>query len=632
MINAYTIGINLAVTNNVGQAVGQINAALSGLNNQVNQISRQMRSLQHIMSGHQMMRAGERILGGLGEQIKAGADLNTEFTRTLMLGGEIAKHAADMRRDSMAWAKDFPSANPASLFRTERELTPQVGYEEAKALTPRLAMLGANLAFMSGKPGGEHDALDAYKTLEAVGGLYDEKSGKFDEARFTRYTDALNATLLTSGGLTSVADMRTAARQAGPSIIGMPAEALFPFLSTLGIQMGHPRAGTASMSFAQQMSGGVMTRRTVEGMEKAKLLSHDEYTVGKGGSVVVKDEARQRLAAETADPLKFATEKLLPATQGMSNTDTMALVMGMFGRQTTQRLITDLLRNNPQFWREREVAADQQKTMGLEGAYKTMNNGSVTANMHNAEEAWKGFQQAVTDACAPEIVLGLHGLTDAVHWLAETAGKPENKQTVIYLTALTGAVGTLMTVVGGARVALGTLGMFRLGSAIGFLVRIPWLVVSVGARALATGIMAIADIAGLAALGGTLSAIGAALAVVIGAVKGFSMSPEASKEAEKRLQGLGAERRSTAPSNMVPQDMPPGFNPVTGEKINYNGAASGGRQELHVRISGSVPVMADGRVIGHVAGERMAAMLTAPPRGSLLPDPSIAPMWGAQNA
>lgn len=182
--------------------------------------------------------------------------------------------------------------------------------------------------------------------------------------------------------------------------------------------MGGPRAGTALMSAAQQFLGGTTTQRTAKAAQKYGLVG--DYDVGRGGQVQFRDGSLNTpfIKALREDPLeamKIAQKALYDA--GKKNVEEQVPELyKIFGRQTTQRMMHDLLRNMPQIEAERKRL---KGAMGTGDADATANEQDISKNIHNLSAAWKDFQATLGNS--PMVVSALQSITGAIKGMTDWA-------------------------------------------------------------------------------------------------------------------------------------------------------------------------------------------------------------------
>jgi hypothetical protein len=201
------------------------------------------------------------------------------------------------------------------------------------------------------------------------------------------------------------------------------------------------------MSAAQQFLGGTTTQRTAEAAHKYGLVG--DYDVRRGGKVVFRDGSLNTdfIKAMRNDPLeamKIAQSAL--AKKGLANVeDQVPELYKIFGRQTTQRMFHDLLRNMPQIESER---VRLKGAMGIQSADKTANEEDYSKVLHNLSAAWKDFNATIGQSEAAIRIMT--SLTNALKGL--TTWAQENPGLASTIGQGLAAIAAGLTVMGGVAV------------------------------------------------------------------------------------------------------------------------------------------------------------------------------------
>lgn len=452
------------------------------------------------------MWAGRDGLRSIWDIVRGAEELNRELNRTKMLGGDFAATLDQQRALAFQITRTVPTSLPAENARLMRELGTQMGGpQEAMKIAPLAAQFGWVLEQFTGKPSddGMKNAIRAIVDRGAVFSTGVDGKEHIDPTKFQSEMNAVYRAIVLSGGLLTPQNLLQMVRQAGPSARLMDQNTFYTQMTEAAIAMGASRAGTASMSMFQQLAGGTMTRRTVEEMQRVGLISADEWRAAKGGGghIVVTPEATRRLAALASDPLKMVEETLMPKFKqmGMSSQDMLVEVFRLFGQRTTQRLVADLMNNQPQFARLRGMFGDVST---IPQAYKELQGADLSTNIRDLSAAWGGLMAALGTAATPQAISLLKDLTAGVKEL--TTLSLQHPRLAAFMLDIAG-IGSAVLVIGGAaavaRVALGgfagVLGLFGPGGAA------------------AVGLETLTGAAGLPALGVALGGLAGPLAAVI---------------------------------------------------------------------------------------------------------------------
>lgn len=202
------------------------------------------------------------------------------------------------------------------------------------------------------------------------------------------------------------------------------------------------------------------TRNATE-LERLGILGAGEWHKGGGGGIVLSPEARKRLGTSLSNPLAFVTQTLLPAMEKAGITDVddqIREVYSIFGRQTSQREIADIIRNKGQIALE---LSRLEKGQGLEGQLKTANDTDVTQNIRNLQVAWDNLLYSLSNS--ETVISVLKALTDGIRSLDSFSRT--NPEIIKQLGLGLGILGAFLLGAGGVAIiaALGPAGWFVLG-------------------------------------------------------------------------------------------------------------------------------------------------------------------------
>jgi hypothetical protein len=388
--------------------------------------------------------------------------------------------------------------------------------------------------------------------------------------------------------------------------------------------MGGSKYGTASMGLYQQIVGGTMTKKVAEHLTEAGFMTRDEWTSGKSGGVVVSPKVAARNEELMTDPVAWLEtgkgHDFITRFAAQNNETALMAIMQLFGRQTTQRLVTDVTTNKPQYDRARAMypeIADGQK------GYAELQANDFETNTTALSASFKTFMEALGDAGIPTAIGILHSLTDGIHFFTDVVVAHPTIATILMdfagglaaITALSGTILVVTTALGpfaaGIRLVVGALSAAEVATA------------ATGATALAGGIGAIAS-----AIVAAVSLIAAPLAIVAG---WYELTKNLPPLQAPKPGGFREQHGGDVPG-MVPQD---GFG-VDGRPVSppTKGEDAGPirRQSYHLpadqtprMIQVHTDVNIDGRKVGRIVSEHQADMASRPTRGPNGFDPTLTP-------
>jgi len=631
VIDVFQVGVRIAMSSNGTQVIGVLLRDMA----KVEASAVSIRTKLGLVGGAIAALGGAAVLKGLWDIIEASKDLNKELEKTKLLGGDFAKNLPQTRANAFEISRNVPTTTASEAVRAQREVSMTLGDPEiAEKVTPDVLKAAYAAARYTGeKP--EEMIKNMLRTADARGQIYSMGAdGKehIDAAKLVKELNAEVKGLELAGGLLKSNDVLNAVRQGGPAMKGQETSAFITGLIETAMAMGGSKTGTAEMGLYQQIIGGTMTKKIAENLTSAGFMTRDEWKSGKSGGVVVSPKVAARNHDMMEDPVAWLEtgkghDVLTRYAQQNGLTIGMA-IMQLFGRQTTQRLVSDVTSNAPQYERARKLypqianAGDQ---------YKELQDHDFETNTAALSAAFKTLMEALGDAGIPTAIGILHSLTDGIHFLTDVVVAHPTIASDLMLfagglaavTALSGSILVVTTALGpfaaGIRLLVGALSAAEVATA------------ATSATTLATGITTVsaAIVAGVAAIAGLAATI--AIIAKIG-------SDYETPENRARLEHLRKDRGNGSPTDMTPQD---GFGPdgrpiarpqsyrapAEGEAkpigASYHLPGDGGARPIQVHSE----IKLDGRTVGRAVTNHQADMASRPQRGPTGYDPSLTPSF-----
>lgn len=623
MIEAYKVGVSIIVTSNVSTILRAINGDVAALDTR-------FRTLKGVIQGALLFEAGKGLLHGLTRITKQAEDLNAAMVRMKALGGEFASDAGSalVMQTAAATQREVPTSVLSKTVDTEREVGSVIGLDKAISITPEL-MKFQEVAKRSGVRVSDADLLAYIRTVDLRGQSY--TNGQFDPAKFVKELGyALNASIL-SGGLFNATAELAYTRQAGPAGRYQTPEAFYGAGAEVAMGMGGARTGTAEMSLFQQFLGGMMTTRAAVEMQRMGLFHEGDWKAERGGRIVVSPEATKRFAGIQTDPEAWIEKTLVPIFEKshLSAQDAMAELFRLFGRQTTQRFVSDVMNNAPQVARGREFF----KTMpDVDKNYAMLMSTSLKANLDALTASWTSLEQALGGPATKDVITVLQTLTSGINALDQVVlAHPEvGRGLTDFGWALTGVLFL------GSALKFGTLALSGFSPVLRLFLATagsgPVLAAGRGLAAVGIGLADIAGVTGVATLGGSLAAIGGGLTAIIAPAAALFalLKVGAAHETEATRQALENLRKGnpiTPPSQMQLHD---GFD-AEGRPIHKQ-AYHAPMPSAHVlQIKLDEPLTVDGRVLTRLVSEGQARYMTLPPSGTSRFDTRMSPLAPGQQ-
>lgn len=533
---------------------------------------------------------GWEIGKGLWAATKHAEALNHELIK-LKIGAGL-NDAQTKEAEVMAFqtSRDVKGTSSHENIKMKRELFGVFSdMGEASRLTPIVA-LGSQVVRNFTDKTGVDLAQVAMKTLELRGHM--TKDGKVDEEEFKHEFSAMVRSIVASEGLVDPAKLYMATKQAGPAARAMNSDEFWGKFPAIINALGAGPSGTAMMSLFSQLVGHVIAgKRVAIAEERAGMLTHGKWRVGKGGKVEMDQDATPDQAGFMDHPLTWIHDKI-EKMKGQKDAhgkpiDQVGIIQEIFqlsSRATSARLISDIYANWPVIQAEE---ARFKRMPSPEAMKKEQDDKDLSINIHNLTEAWNNFLTALGGPGIPVAISVMHGMTDALNYLQRLIVEhPEAAKDLFYLAGGISA----MTVLGGGIT----------------LFMVAWSPFVFGVKMLigtASGVATAAT--GLVSLAGGLRAIGLFFTGPIGAaLMALSiMKPSATNVGEENTPGY-ADRFGKKDPNVLP--LPPKGNDGTGKR--------------------SGDVYLDGKKVGMIIMDHTANSLSRAPTGRSGADMRISPM------
>jgi len=256
------------------------------------------------------------------------------------------------------------------------------------------------------------ELVKSLRGAEMMGFITDKETGQVSAAKLKEFLSLTERMTQMTHGIVNPATILGLAQQGGPALMQLNDEGLMTLLM-VSQMMGGGRAGTAMMSLYQQLGGGVMYGRTAEELEKLGLLKPEEWKF-EHGKVVVTPEASMRMTKQMGkDPMEWAKNVVLPAmaAKGITTPEEINVeLFKMLQRQTTERMVADIIRNMKQMESEKgriRSAAGVEEGLALEQADIPQAQTNISAALHNLNLALVGDGK--------NIAHGLNQLADVIN-------------------------------------------------------------------------------------------------------------------------------------------------------------------------------------------------------------------------
>jgi hypothetical protein len=554
---AYKIAVHLGFTSNGPGLLTALGARLFDVESKVKSLTGSFNRMHLAMYGGLSLLAGGAFIKGIEAVVNKTKDLSNELVKLERLGGAIGTAAAsgELTKRAFDIAQRVPM-NVVDLLKIPGATYSIVGQKASMDIWEEMAKFGTVMQSQNGFSGDVGSELQKLlRAAELSGRLTDPVTHEADIGHLRHFLDLAARIVGATHGMVNPSTMLGMAQQGGFALRGLSDEGFYT-QAILAQAMGGPRSGTALLSLWQQMAGGVMFKRSAEGLQDIGMLGKDEWRTDHG-RVILGDTASKRLTAMIGkDPLDFASNMIDKLKEhGISDPeDQMRKIMRALGRQTTQRYTAEEVTNFHQMIAER---GRLRGGLGAGESFGTIMNKDVSANLKAMHEAWNNLLYAIAGPNSENTVKILQNITNALKSLTDTINQmnPDTLRNIatgfgIFATALVGAGAVALIA------ALGPAG---------------WLVAGIGSL-----------VAAFVAAQGPLTA---AFNAIIGAIKAFVSGIAGLKN---MIPFLGGGATKGTEGGMAPGMEQPGYDPF--HKSNYfapaGGKGSGGILHANIHIDG----------------------------------------------
>lgn len=448
-MDTYTIEVLINAGGNIAQVLTALAGQFTGIHTRVNQLNNHLREMGLLIGGIGATMAGAGILRGMVSLVEHTKDLSHELVQIQKLGLDAQQFSAVQQA-----AKDVSSRIPGVTQKDALEAYGVsysiFGHDNALKLMEPLEKFSQVIGNTTGKfDTSMGDLMKIVRSADLIGAFTDHVTHQVDTSKLQQYLGDTSKIMLATHGMVSPQVLLGLAQQGGPALSHVNQEG-FIHAALMAQMMGGPRAGTSLMSLFSQFSGGKMTLPTAQHLEEIGLLQKGDYAKA-GVGVKVNDEVLKRWNSVISnDPLKLVTDLLEPAmkSKGLSEEDQTRKIWEIMGRQTTQRLVFDMMRNMGQ------IQGETGRIMGamdIDPSKDLANAKDLEQAVHNLDTAWKNFMYSLGGPEGQGVALGLNKLTAGLQGLADFF----NAHPKLADAAFTGAISVGLGLIGGGVVAIG---------------------------------------------------------------------------------------------------------------------------------------------------------------------------------
>lgn len=446
-MDSYRIGVSILLANGVSPVLAVIGKDLLGLKTSIGAIERDFAGWGTAIAGVGLILGGATVLGAVTKLAEKAADFQDAMTKVSQLNPKVAQLVQSGDIKNLAFNVG------SQLGMNVEDVTKVYGGiygvlqdpKEAEELTP-VAARYARLMQMRHPGSHPEESINTLMRAGELSGRLTNEQGAIDPAKVQAWFDtAARLEAATHGQVNPETLLGLAQQGGGVSLRGLSQEG-YEHMAIVAQMMGGQRAGTSLLSLRSQLSGTMM-KRSAEAMQDYGLLKPDEWS-SEGGHVEMSEAAQKRLTGlVSTDPMKFVNELVdrLEARGITNKDDQMTALQRILGRQTTQRMVADMLLARQQIARE-TTGLEQGATVdqGLSGYQRNLHasQANLAASWHNLQVALGDGETANRLADFFNRIAGV--LNSATEWVTKL--QPEQMNGIVNVLV---GLGTGMAVLGG---------------------------------------------------------------------------------------------------------------------------------------------------------------------------------------
>jgi hypothetical protein len=397
VLEAYRIGVEIAVKNSMSSALAVISRDLLGIHTKVGEIEKGIGKWGLAITGVAGVLAGTGILKGLAEIAKHGEELLHQQDVMVRAQGkavgvqEAHRRAVELTAD--AYKKILPSiptATASDVLRTANEMYQVTGsYESAKEAIPKSLMPEALVGNATGKDAAGQ-GYNVWRAAETKGVSQNEQA---TNALFGQLTQAI----ISHGGRgVNGGEIFNFAKMAGPAWMQANERARSGGIPYAISEMGGYRAGTGTLRAYNTLQGSRRwSKQQFKERDRLGLIDQSKVTTDKGGMRNLKPGAVTGALEYGGDIEGFINKILRPALAKANITDPAmvnAEISKLFPASTAARLAQIYYQQQPNIEKDRGNIAG---AMPLGDAYKEMMDHDPKAVMAAFNQQFKAMLEAI---------------------------------------------------------------------------------------------------------------------------------------------------------------------------------------------------------------------------------------------
>jgi hypothetical protein len=475
MVDAYRIGVTIALVNNVSAVLGVISRDVLGLNSHVKMTEANLARMGTALGGLAAVGIGVGTLSVMQTLVNHGKELvhQQELYRAALkdsglTGVQVQQDLAAATAQAWKTAHDVQTTTVAENMQNIRELRMVFGdsaggqSEALKNLTA-VATAKAVMSAVTGKPADEQVFAMA-KALEI-------KGVSMDPEHFAKMLNDMVKVAVASGGKVLGTDFQSAFKFGRTATQGWSDDFVKSILPTLIQELkggggfgGATGPGNALQSAFQAVVGGVMSNKAAEEYIRLGMIQTRDVIRTTTGSIKgIRPGGVEGSKEFQADPYQWVQDVLVPALNKKGITDPDKVreeVAHLFVNRTAQQIVT-LFATQQQRFQKDAALIDQA---GGSNTLPDLVKHDPTTEIKAFKDAWDNLLTALGTPLVHDLYDHvLPGLTGALQGMTAWAAKPENQKAIENIELATAAFAGLMVVGGAMTIAKVALGPFTAG-------------------------------------------------------------------------------------------------------------------------------------------------------------------------
>jgi hypothetical protein len=459
-VDAYKIGVSIALANGVSPILAIIGRDLVGLNTSIAKIEKGFSGWAVAIGGVAAILGGSAMIGGLVALAKHGGDVNHQLELMKIAGmgnAEIQGSIAQAMKTTGNVATTTLSENLAHI----RELRYAFG-ETSMAMQHLDEISKSNAILNAIKGGGKDQVWELVKSLEQKGLTYKPEE-------FSSYVDTMTKVIEATGGkvtpemfMSTFKYGRTAMLGWDEAFVGGALPRLMQSMATGGGGGGSGQGGpgNALMSAFAKVVKGQMPKKAAQEWEKMGLAPGGVSPIEGSAQSIVGDISSKDLFMK--NPYEWVQKTLMPALAAHGITDQNAIIeqiSKMFPVRTASQIISEMAlqgryHEGMQSPFEKDIRI-QQGAMGQVGFDELIKSDYPTV-LRAFNEQWKNLLETMGSPMMQPggpVLSAMAGLTSTMNSISQFAAA--NPEAIKYIAYTIAALGAALVAIGG--IALATL-------------------------------------------------------------------------------------------------------------------------------------------------------------------------------